>query len=178
MTVEFSVIQAVYITGKEVFSFKMISYMDATAGSTYTDMNVVDMQVNLTVGCIEVVFVTKFLYSILAFIDNFQAVKQALAEATVQAAGMAATGVKELAQRTSISWPGKAGDTYWSEAWLLCTALGRPCEGIVTVTSRSGGRRLAAPHAARTAPTSATALGLRVITCVVLLVLGNLGLGQ
>ncbi|XP_019503831.1 PREDICTED: vacuolar protein sorting-associated protein 13A [Hipposideros armiger] len=93
--------KAVYITGKEVFSFKMISYVDATAGSAYTDMNVVDLQVNLTVGCIEVVFVTKFLYSILAFIDNFQAVKQALAEATVQAAGMAATGVKELAQRSS-----------------------------------------------------------------------------
>ncbi|ELW68480.1 Vacuolar protein sorting-associated protein 13A [Tupaia chinensis] len=93
--------KAVYITGKEVFSFKMINYMDATAGSAYTDMNVVDVQVNLTVGCIEVVFVTKFLYSILAFIDNFQAAKQALAEATVQAAGMAATGVKELAQRSS-----------------------------------------------------------------------------
>ncbi|KAL0606683.1 Vacuolar protein sorting-associated protein 13A [Plecturocebus cupreus] len=37
----------------------------------------------------------------LAFRDNFQAAKQALAEATVQAAGMAATGVKELAQRSS-----------------------------------------------------------------------------
>ncbi|EPY77978.1 hypothetical protein CB1_001144017, partial [Camelus ferus] len=36
-----------------------------------------------------------------AFIDNFQAGKQALAEATVQAAGRAATGVKELAQRSS-----------------------------------------------------------------------------
>ncbi|XP_023578759.1 vacuolar protein sorting-associated protein 13A [Octodon degus] len=93
--------KAVYITGKEVFSFKMISYIDATAGSAYTDMNVVDLQVNLTVGCIEVVFVTKFLYSILAFVDNFQAAKEALAEATVQAAGMAATGVKELAQRSS-----------------------------------------------------------------------------
>ncbi|XP_036886237.1 vacuolar protein sorting-associated protein 13A isoform X1 [Sturnira hondurensis] len=93
--------KAVYITGKEVFSFKMISYVDATAGSAYTDMSVVDIQVNLTVGCIEVVFVTKFLYSILAFIDNFQAAKEALAEATVQAAGMAATGVKELAQRSS-----------------------------------------------------------------------------
>lgn len=43
----------------------MISYVDATAGSAYTDMSVVDIQVNLTVGCIEVVFVTKFLYSIL-----------------------------------------------------------------------------------------------------------------
>ncbi|KAM7093260.1 intermembrane lipid transfer protein VPS13A isoform 6-T6 [Molossus nigricans] len=93
--------KAVYITGKEVFSFKMISYVNATAGSAYKDMSVVDMQVNLTVGCIEVVLVTKFLYSILAFIDNFQAVKEALTEATVQAAGMAATGVKELAQRSS-----------------------------------------------------------------------------
>uniref|UniRef100_A0A2K6GA73 Vacuolar protein sorting 13 homolog A n=1 Tax=Propithecus coquereli TaxID=379532 RepID=A0A2K6GA73_PROCO len=93
--------KAVYITGKEVFSFKMVSYVDATANSAYTDVNVVDIQVNLTVGCIEVVFVTKFLYSILAFIDNFQAAKQAFAEATVQAAGMAASGVKELAQRSS-----------------------------------------------------------------------------
>lgn len=63
-----SLIKAVYITGKEVFSFKMISYMDATAGSAYTDMNVVDARVNLTVGCIEVVFVTKFLYAILVSI--------------------------------------------------------------------------------------------------------------
>ncbi|XP_016078375.1 PREDICTED: vacuolar protein sorting-associated protein 13A isoform X2 [Miniopterus natalensis] len=93
--------KAVYITGKEVFSFKIISYMNATAGPAYTNMSVVDIQVNLTVGCIEVVLVTKFLYSILAFIGNFQAVKEALAEATVQAAGMAATGVKELAQRSS-----------------------------------------------------------------------------
>ncbi|XP_027262379.1 vacuolar protein sorting-associated protein 13A isoform X5 [Cricetulus griseus] len=93
--------KAVYITGKEVFSLKMISYMDATAGSAYTDMNVVDVRVNLTVGCIQVVFVTKFLYSILAFIDNFQEVKNALAEATAQAAGMAADGVMELARRSS-----------------------------------------------------------------------------
>ncbi|XP_076416840.1 intermembrane lipid transfer protein VPS13A isoform X2 [Peromyscus maniculatus bairdii] len=93
--------KAVYITGKEVFSFKMISYMDATAGSAYTDMNVVDARVHLTVGCIEVVFVTKFLYAILDFIDNFQAVKNALAEATAQAAGMAADGVMELAGRSA-----------------------------------------------------------------------------
>uniref|UniRef100_A0A8C6HGY3 Vacuolar protein sorting 13A n=1 Tax=Mus spicilegus TaxID=10103 RepID=A0A8C6HGY3_MUSSI len=93
--------KALYITGKEVFSFKMISYMDATAGYAYTDMSVVDIRVHLTVGCIEVVFITKFLYSILAFIDNFQAVKDALAEATVQAAEMAADGVKELARKSS-----------------------------------------------------------------------------
>lgn len=49
----------------------MVSYMDATAGSAYTDMNVVDIQVNLVVGCIEVVFVTKFLCSILVSIKLF-----------------------------------------------------------------------------------------------------------
>jgi vacuolar protein sorting-associated protein 13A/C len=43
--------------------------MGATAGIAYTDMNVVDIQVNLTVGCIEVVFVTKFIYSILVSIS-------------------------------------------------------------------------------------------------------------
>lgn len=46
----------------------MVSYMDATAGSAYTDMSVVDFQVDLTVGCIEVVFVTKFLYTVLVSI--------------------------------------------------------------------------------------------------------------
>lgn len=68
LIVGFSLIKAVYITGKEVFSFKMVSFVDATAGSAYTDMNVVDVQVTLTVGCIEVVFVTKFLCSILVSI--------------------------------------------------------------------------------------------------------------
>lgn len=77
LTFEFFLIKAVYITGKEVFSFKILSYVNATADSAYTDMSVVDVQVNLTVGCIEVVLVTKFLYSILVsmlidfLIDSF-----------------------------------------------------------------------------------------------------------
>lgn len=73
LTFEFFLIKAVYITGKEVFSFKILSYVNATADSAYTDMSVVDIQVNLTVGCIEVVLVTKFLHSILVsiLIDSF-----------------------------------------------------------------------------------------------------------
>ncbi|XP_030422004.1 vacuolar protein sorting-associated protein 13A isoform X1 [Gopherus evgoodei] len=93
--------KALYITGKEVFSFKMVSYVDATDGAAYTNMNIVDSQVYLTVGCIQVVFVNKFVSTILAFINNFQAAKEAITEATVQAAEKAATGVKELAQRSS-----------------------------------------------------------------------------
>ncbi|XP_031458242.1 vacuolar protein sorting-associated protein 13A [Phasianus colchicus] len=93
--------KALYITGKEVFNFKMTSYVNATDGIAYTNMDVVDNRVYLTVGCIQVVFVNKFFSSILAFINNFQAAKEALTEATVQAAEKAATGVKELAERSS-----------------------------------------------------------------------------
>ncbi|XP_041111906.1 vacuolar protein sorting-associated protein 13A isoform X1 [Polyodon spathula] len=93
--------KAVSIAGKEVFSFKMVSHVDATEGNAYTDMNIVDSCVTLTVGCIQVIFVNKFVSSILDFINNFQTAKDALTEATVQAAGMAATGVMELAERST-----------------------------------------------------------------------------
>ncbi|XP_051822615.1 intermembrane lipid transfer protein VPS13A [Antechinus flavipes] len=92
--------KVLYITGKEVFSFKMVSYSNATAGAEYINMNVVDSEVTLTVGCIEVVVIMKFLYSVMAFINNFQRAKEALTEATVQATGIAG-GVKELAKRSS-----------------------------------------------------------------------------
>uniref|UniRef100_A0A8C3E655 Vacuolar protein sorting 13 homolog A n=1 Tax=Corvus moneduloides TaxID=1196302 RepID=A0A8C3E655_CORMO len=93
--------KALYITEKEVFNFRMVSYVNATDGIAYTNMDVVDNSIYLTVGCIQVVFVKKFVSSILAFINNFQAAKEALTEATVQAAEKAATGVKELAERSS-----------------------------------------------------------------------------
>ncbi|XP_077792121.1 intermembrane lipid transfer protein VPS13A isoform X2 [Podarcis muralis] len=93
--------KALYITGKEVFSFKMVTYMYATNDISYTDMEAVDSQVYLTVGCIQIVFVNKFVSAILAFANNFQAAKEAITEATVQAAEKAATGVKELAQQSS-----------------------------------------------------------------------------
>ncbi|KAG8455268.1 hypothetical protein GDO86_001462, partial [Hymenochirus boettgeri] len=92
--------KAVCIKGKEVFNFKMLSYVDATEGAAYTDMNMVDSIITLTVGCIQVFFVNKFVSTILGFINNFQAAKEALAEATVHAAEKAASGVKELAQHS------------------------------------------------------------------------------
>ncbi|KAJ8380883.1 hypothetical protein SKAU_G00016610 [Synaphobranchus kaupii] len=93
--------KAVSIMGKEVFDFRMINHVDATEGDAYTDMSQVDTSVTLTVGCIQVIFLNKFISTILAFINNFQTAKEALTEATVQAAGKAATGVMELAERTT-----------------------------------------------------------------------------
>uniref|UniRef100_A0A4W4DQU0 Vacuolar protein sorting 13 homolog A n=1 Tax=Electrophorus electricus TaxID=8005 RepID=A0A4W4DQU0_ELEEL len=93
--------KAVSIAGKEVFDFCMVSYVDATEGEAYTDMRVVDTRVRLTVGCIQVIFLNKFISSVLAFINNFQEAKDALAEVTVQAAEKAATGVLELAEKST-----------------------------------------------------------------------------
>ncbi|XP_026177375.1 intermembrane lipid transfer protein VPS13A isoform X2 [Mastacembelus armatus] len=93
--------KAVSIADKEVFAFRMVNYTDATEGDAYLDMSEVDTSVMLTVGCIQVVFLNKFVSSILAFINNFQEAKEALAEVTVQAAEKAASGVKELAERST-----------------------------------------------------------------------------
>uniref|UniRef100_A0A8B9KUA9 Vacuolar protein sorting 13 homolog A n=1 Tax=Astyanax mexicanus TaxID=7994 RepID=A0A8B9KUA9_ASTMX len=86
---------------KEVFDFRMVNYVDATEGDAYMDMQIVDTSVTLTVGCIQVIFLNKFVSSVLAFINNFQEAKEALAEVTVQAAEKAATGVLELAEKST-----------------------------------------------------------------------------
>ncbi|XP_043102019.1 vacuolar protein sorting-associated protein 13A isoform X3 [Puntigrus tetrazona] len=93
--------KAVSIADKEVFDFRMVNHVDATEGDAYTDMHIVDTSVTLTVGCIQVIFLNKFVCSILAFINNFQEAKNALAEVTAQAAEKAATGVLELAERST-----------------------------------------------------------------------------
>uniref|UniRef100_A0AAR2KW21 Vacuolar protein sorting 13 homolog A n=1 Tax=Pygocentrus nattereri TaxID=42514 RepID=A0AAR2KW21_PYGNA len=93
--------KAVSIADKEVFTFRMVNHVDATEGDAYMDMQIVDTSVTLTVGCIQVIFLNKFVSSVLAFINNFQEAKDALAEVTVQAAEKAATGVLELAEKST-----------------------------------------------------------------------------
>ncbi|XP_021263276.1 vacuolar protein sorting-associated protein 13C [Numida meleagris] len=92
--------KAVSIVGDEVFSFSLILFPYATEGEAYTDMSKVDGTVSLKVGCIQIVYLHKFLVSLLAFLNNFQTAKEALSAATVQAAEKAATSVKDLAQRS------------------------------------------------------------------------------
>ncbi|OXB82051.1 UNVERIFIED_CONTAM: hypothetical protein H355_004134 [Colinus virginianus] len=92
--------KAVSIVGDEVFSFSLVLYPYATEGEAYTDMSKVDGTVSLKVGCIQIVYLHKFLVSLLTFLNNFQTAKEALSAATVQAAEKAATSVKDLAQRS------------------------------------------------------------------------------
>ncbi|XP_068000131.1 intermembrane lipid transfer protein VPS13C isoform X2 [Melanerpes formicivorus] len=92
--------KAVSIVGDEVFSFNLSLDPYATEGEAYTDMSKVDGTVSLKVGCIQIVYLHKFLMSLLTFLNNFQTAKETLSAATVQAAEKAATSVKDLAQRS------------------------------------------------------------------------------
>lgn len=57
--------QAVSIAGKEVFDLRLVNHVDATEGDAYMNMNIVDTSVTLTVGCIQLIFLNKFLSTIL-----------------------------------------------------------------------------------------------------------------
>nr|XP_056721786.1 intermembrane lipid transfer protein VPS13C [Euleptes europaea] len=92
--------KAVSIVGDEVFSFNLALYPNATEGDAYADMSKVDGTVSLKVGCIQIVYLHKFLMALLNFLNNFQMAKEALSAATVQAAEKAATSVRDLAQRS------------------------------------------------------------------------------
>ncbi|KTG37053.1 hypothetical protein cypCar_00003660 [Cyprinus carpio] len=104
--------KAVSIIGEEVFSFKMTLYPGATEGKGYTDTSKVDGKVILRLGCIQIVYLHKFLTSLLdsfsyqypsadeMFVDNFQTAKEALSAATAQAAEKAASSVRDFAQKS------------------------------------------------------------------------------
>ncbi|XP_044135757.1 vacuolar protein sorting-associated protein 13C isoform X2 [Bufo gargarizans] len=92
--------KAVYILGEEVFNLQMTLYPDATEGAAYTDMSAVDGKILLRVGCIHMVYLHKFLMTLLNFMNTFQTAKEAVTSATAQAAEIAAYSMKDLAQKS------------------------------------------------------------------------------
>ncbi|XP_060923539.1 intermembrane lipid transfer protein VPS13C isoform X2 [Limanda limanda] len=92
--------KAVSIMGEEVFSFKLVLFPGATEGDGYRDMSKVDGKVSLRLGCINIVYLHKFLMSLLMFVDNFQTAKEALSAATAQAAEKAVSSVRDFAQKS------------------------------------------------------------------------------
>ncbi|XP_068131864.1 intermembrane lipid transfer protein VPS13C isoform X2 [Hyperolius riggenbachi] len=92
--------KAVYIMGDEVFNLQMTLFPDATEGPAYADMSAVDGKIMLRVGCIHIVYLHKFLMSLLNFMNTFQTAKEAVSSATAQAAEKAASSMKDLAQKS------------------------------------------------------------------------------
>ncbi|XP_060797783.1 intermembrane lipid transfer protein VPS13C isoform X2 [Neoarius graeffei] len=92
--------KVVSIVGEEVFSFKLSLYPGATEGAGYSDTSKVDGKVTLRLGCIQIIYLHKFVVSLLTFVDNFQTAKQAISIATAQAAEKAAASVKDFALKS------------------------------------------------------------------------------
>ncbi|XP_037550881.1 vacuolar protein sorting-associated protein 13C [Nematolebias whitei] len=92
--------KAISIVGEEVFSFSVSLTPNATEGADYTDTSKSDSTVKLNVGCIQVVYLHKFIMSLLNFSNNFQMAKEALSTATAQAAEKAASSVRGYAQKS------------------------------------------------------------------------------
>ncbi|XP_017333077.2 intermembrane lipid transfer protein VPS13C isoform X1 [Ictalurus punctatus] len=104
--------KVVSIVGEEVFSFKLSLYPGATEGAGYSDTSKVDSKVTLRLGCIQIIYLHKFLVSLLdsfsyqnpsadeTFVDNFQEAKKAISIATAQAAEKAAASVKDFALKS------------------------------------------------------------------------------
>uniref|UniRef100_A0A3Q3D817 Vacuolar protein sorting 13 homolog C n=1 Tax=Hippocampus comes TaxID=109280 RepID=A0A3Q3D817_HIPCM len=92
--------KAVSIVGEEVFSFKLCLFPGATEGDGYKDTSKADAKVTLRLGCIRMVYLHRFLMSLLMFADNFHTAKEAVSAATAQAAEKAASGVRHLAHKS------------------------------------------------------------------------------
>ncbi|XP_062927043.1 intermembrane lipid transfer protein VPS13C isoform X1 [Mobula hypostoma] len=92
--------KAVSIVGNEVFSLNVTLYPNAIDDENYADMSKVDGKITLRVGCIQIIYLQKFLMTLLNYFDNFQAAKQPLSAATAQAAEKAASTVKDFAQKS------------------------------------------------------------------------------
>ncbi|KAJ4923388.1 hypothetical protein JOQ06_000721 [Pogonophryne albipinna] len=92
--------KAISIVGDEVFSFSLSLTPNATEGPGYADTSKTDGRLKLSVGCIQMVYLHKFIMSLLKFSNNFQTAKAALSAATAQAAAQAALSVKDFAQKS------------------------------------------------------------------------------
>ncbi|XP_049573506.1 intermembrane lipid transfer protein VPS13C isoform X3 [Syngnathus scovelli] len=92
--------KAVSIMGQEVFSFKLHLFPGATEGDAYSDTSKVDGKLTLRLGCIKMLYLHKFLMSLLMFGDKFHPAKEAVSAATAQAAEKAASGVRHLARKS------------------------------------------------------------------------------
>ncbi|KAF6721023.1 Vacuolar protein sorting-associated protein 13C [Oryzias melastigma] len=92
--------KVVSLVSEEVFSFRLSLYPGAVEGEGYRDMSKVDGRVSMRLGCIQIVYLHKFLMSLLTFVDNFQTAKEALSAATAQAAEKAASSVRDFAQKS------------------------------------------------------------------------------
>ncbi|XP_033127425.1 vacuolar protein sorting-associated protein 13A-like [Anneissia japonica] len=84
------------VESSEVFKLGLVVHNSATVGQHYTDMSAVDISLALSVGCLQAVFVNKFIMDLLQFVDHFSTAKKVVIEAGADAATSAAKTMQEM----------------------------------------------------------------------------------
>ena len=64
--------QVLAIEGSEVLKCDIIAYNNGTEGSKFLDMSCVDTSINVTMGCMRLVFLNKFVNDLLVSILKLQ----------------------------------------------------------------------------------------------------------
>ncbi|KAJ8307900.1 hypothetical protein KUTeg_014547 [Tegillarca granosa] len=87
------------IEGESVLNSKIIIYNGATDGDNYSNMSCVDTDVDVTLGCIRLFFLNKFVNDLLAFLNNFQTAKDKLKKAGDTMAEYSKEAVQRLQEK-------------------------------------------------------------------------------
>ncbi|PRD18011.1 UNVERIFIED_CONTAM: Vps13c [Trichonephila clavipes] len=75
-------------------------FNDATEDENYFDMSAVDMSVVVSFGRMKIIFLNKFVSSLLFFLDHFQAAKDKVVEASAAAAEIAKQNMEEVYEKS------------------------------------------------------------------------------
>ncbi|GIY23535.1 vacuolar protein sorting-associated protein 13 [Caerostris darwini] len=84
----------------EVLDVKLTMFNNATEDENYFDMSAVDMSVSVSFGRMKIIFLNKFVSSLLFFLDHFQAAKDKVAEASAAAAEIAKQNMEEVYEKS------------------------------------------------------------------------------
>ncbi|XP_054711435.1 intermembrane lipid transfer protein Vps13-like [Uloborus diversus] len=93
--------QIVSTVAGEVLDVKLSIHNNATDDESYIDMNAVDMDISVSFGRMKIVFLNKFVSSLLAFLDHFQDAKDKVAEASAAAAEVAKKNMEEVYEKST-----------------------------------------------------------------------------
>lgn len=89
------------IEGSEVLKCDIVAFNNGTEGTKFLDMSCVDTSINVTMGCMRLVFLNKFVNDLLRFLDQFQAAKDKISEAGEKMAELSKETVANLQETAS-----------------------------------------------------------------------------
>ncbi|CAL1260769.1 unnamed protein product [Larinioides sclopetarius] len=92
--------QIITTVAGEVLDVKFTMFNNATEDENYFDMSAVDMSVSVSFGRMRIIFLNKFVSSLLLFLDHFQAAKDKVAEAGAAAAEIAKQNMEEVYEKS------------------------------------------------------------------------------